>query len=61
LLSAEVAPDGALLSLETRESSGRADLDQAAVRAFQASAPFPENTTGRKIKILLPVEFKLPD
>lgn len=45
-LEAQVAPDGTLVKLAIEKSSGVAELDAEAIRAFQVSSPFGAPPSG---------------
>jgi protein TonB len=45
-VSFAVSSDGSLLSVTVSQSSGKASLDQAALAAVRAAAPFPPPPAG---------------
>lgn len=61
IIAITVERGGHLLDADIRQASGSRQLDQAALRAVQAAAPYqkaPTDLTGERFDFLLPVTFK---
>lgn len=61
MIALTVKRDGALISARIQESAGSADLDQAAMSAVNAAAPYPPapaELTGGSFQFVLPIVFR---